>query len=165
MPFDYYPFIGVHPKAPSRPRLLIRVIGPKNENKTNAFAFIDTGANWCFFPRSLAKQLKIKWRKGEKINVHDAAGKRRRGYKHYLSIEFFGIQLDSIPPENILFTDEPILQLNEIPIVFVSHLKEPILGVAGFLDRYVYTMNHAKSRYSVCTALKERACEICRPGK
>lgn len=162
MPFDFYPFIRVHRKAPPKPRLLIKVIEPKSRNEAKGFAFIDSGSNRCLLPFSFAKQLKIKRREGTKVKVYDIAGKRRKGFSYSLLVEIFGVLLDS-SPDNLLFTDDTILRLPETSVVFIKNLKEPILGVIGFLDKYVYTVNHGRMRYSVRTPIVERECEICRP--
>lgn len=163
MPFDFYPFIRVRPDTPPKPRLYISIIEPKTQHEAKGFAFIDSGANHCFLPCSFAKQLKINWRKGTKIKVHGPTGKWIRGYRYLLSIRIYGILLDSLP-DNLLFTDTPKLELREAQVIFTPRLQEPILGVKSFLDMYVYTVNHARERFSVRIPVKDRACEICRPG-
>lgn len=160
-----YPFIGVAPhKKPPKPKFLIKAIDPKTKVEAEDIAFIDSGANSCFFPRSFAKRLKIKWRTGTKITVYDAAGKRRQGYQHLLTIEIYGVLLQS-SPDNVVFNkDEPEFVLDQVPVIFTRRLKESILGVEGFLDRYVYVVNHVKKRFSVHAPNKDSECEICRPG-
>ncbi len=159
-----YPFIGVAPhRKPPKPKFLINVIGPKAQLKAKEIAFIDSGSDRCRLTRSIAKQLKIKWRKGTKVNMHDATGKRRRGYQHLLTIEIYGVELDS-SPDSLLFTDKPVFVLKEVPVVFTRRLKKSILGVEGFLDRYIYVVHHAKKRFSIHAPNKDSECEICRPG-
>jgi hypothetical protein len=159
MPFDFHPFIRRYPKDLPKPRMLIRVVTPKAH--VEGLALIDSGANGCYLPRSFAKVLKINWRKGTKIKVYDATDKRRLGYEHFLTVKFYGTLLDS--PDNVLFTDDLVLVLEETPVTFLRHLREPILGVKGFLDRYIYTLNHIRQRFSVLIPDKGRACEICKP--
>lgn len=159
-----YPFIGVSPhKKPPTPKLLIHVIGPNNQLKAKEIAFIDSGANNCFLTRSMAKELKINWRKGDKKTVIDAAGKRRRGYQHFLTIEIYGVQLNS-SPDNLVFTETPEFVIEDVPVIFTRRLRESILGIEGFLDRYIYVVNHAKKRFSVHAPNKDSKCEVCKPG-
>lgn len=164
MPIDMHPFLPLSQGAKEEPLVHIQIENPNDESAEKIereLGLIDTGADWCYFPRSYAKKLNINLSRRNKMKRGViAAGKKRKGWRHSVKLRVFVTQQTT--PKPVFVVDTPVIDV-EITVVFVHNLKRAILGVRHFLGKYVFTINYNKRRFSMRIADKNRACEICQP--
>lgn len=163
MPIAEYPFIEDLSWSPTwRPHLPIEVVNPDNGAGILAFGAIDTGANACYMPFEYAREMDIELQESNKIQV-DCADVNRDGYKHIVEMRVFGIV--GVSEDEVYVPDNVVIHWPTIEVIFLRDLKNPRLGVKGFLDTYALIMNYQKKKFSLLIPTKDKPCPICQPPK
>ena len=132
MPVKHQTFLRVSGGAdsPARPYLQVRYINPHNGQNTRAWALIDTGADNCVLPSRFAEILGHDLKAGEETKVGGVHGEGV-AYLHTMKIEVSE------------FTTEEVL------ILFVDDLPQPLLGVKSFLSNFKLTVNFPDQYFSL----------------
>jgi len=124
----------------ARPYLKVRYINPRASMNTLAWALIDTGADNCVLPASYAEILGHNLEAGEKTIIGGVSGENV-AYKHTMKIEIPG------------FSTEEVL------ILFVEGLPQPLLGVKNFLSHFKLTVDFPNECFSLerveCTSTND----------
>lgn len=161
MPIVEYPFIADTSWQPSwRPYLPTEFVNPGNGYGILQFSAIDSGARHCFVPFEWAREMNIIL-KGL-CQTFLCADVEREGYKHDLRLRIFGIV--PIHESNLYVPENTVIDIPKIEVVFLRELKNPKLGITGFLDKYVLILNHDRKKFSICLPKEEKPCPICRPA-
>jgi len=145
MPIDNCPFT-LSSKGKHRPFLAVKIINPYNTNK-RAFgvfrtkAIIDTGADMCVIPSTIARILGFKLKDGtpKEMNAVGGSGKTI-AYIHKATIEIYH---PSSKDAQLLYATK------NIPMCFVQNLQVVLLGVNHFLDQFVLTINYPERYFSI----------------
>jgi len=163
MPIVEYPFIADTSWQPTwRPYLPIEFVNPNNGCGVLTFAPIDSGALHCYIPFEWAREMDITLEESDRIDVY-CADVKREGYKYELGMRIFGIV--PVYRDNVFVPENIILGLPEIEVVFLRELKNPRLGVNGFLATYVLILNNRIKKFSIRIPREDRPCTICRPAQ
>ena len=125
------------PDSPARPYLQVRYINPHNGQNTRAWALIDTGADNCVLPSRFAEILGHDLKAGEKTKVGGVHGEGV-AYLHTMKIEVSE------------FSTEEIL------ILFVDDLPQPLLGVKTFLSKFKLTVDFPNKYFSLEKVLQDK---------
>jgi hypothetical protein len=162
MPIVEYPFLAFSPRSPWRPLLPVEIANPHTQQAVQAYAVVDTGATLCAFPVEHADDIGIALRPEDRFPL-ESAGNAREAYGSMVTIRVFAI-LQAVRPD-VYTPPKPVLELVNTRVAFVHGLKGPVLGVQGFLDRYVVTVSYPRYEFSIRVPAEERACKICRPPR
>ena len=117
-----------------RPVLKIRV---RNRNRRRVirsqriWALVDSGADFCVFPRWLADDLGLYWSAGERRPVTTAGG-TAEAYEHIIHIELY---------------DYPRHEFTT-PARFLAHDMElGLLGQRGFFENFHVTLDQSAEKF------------------
>lgn len=141
MPIQNYRFTSVAPGM-SRPMLWIRVLNPGTKFGVYALALVDTGADDCVFPATVAIRLGHNLRSVAAKEIITASG-TAYVYAHTTKIEILGIQPNGLPNNNILYT------IPDTPIDFIQGGDNFLLGTRNFLSRFVLTIDYPRQVFSI----------------
>jgi len=164
MPIVEYPFVFPSQKSTWYPQLPIDVVNTNNGNWTSGFAKIDTGANYCSIPfnTDIVEELGVSLDEKDKTKLICAGLLREDCYKcDTINIKIF--KVIDVSPDDVFIESNLLMTLTPSQVVFIPGLANPILGVKGFLDDYVLTINYQLKKFSIRTPHKYRHCRICRP--
>jgi hypothetical protein len=162
MPIVEYPFLAFAPRSMWRPLLPVEIVNPHTRQAVQAYGVVDTGATVCAFPLENADDIGIKLGPEHRFHL-ESAGNEREAYGYTVMIRVFAI-LQAVR-RDIYTPPTPVIELADTRIAFIRGLKCPVLGVKGFLDRYVVTVNHPRQEFSVRVPSEARVCKICHPPK
>ncbi len=140
MPINNIPFREVEHNNSTffYPYLPISIINPrKKENHVNTYGLIDTGADVCTLPISVAKALGVNLDKLETATTRTASGKAKI-YKYKCIFEIYHPSI-----KKLVYTTE------ETPINFMTKLPMVLLGVDSFLSDFVLKINYPKKIFSI----------------
>jgi predicted aspartyl protease len=143
MPIEHYPFTQIAPDF-SRPMLWIRVSNAHSDTPGILVrAVVDTGADECAFPASIATQLGHQLHKGvTRKTVRTASGKTQ-AFSHTSRVEVLTIRADGLPGTRVLYT------LPETPIDFIQGCESFLLGSRNFLKPFVLTIDYPAEVFSI----------------
>jgi len=125
-----YPFTKTRPDDIARPYLPVTILNQKKNKEINVYALIDTGADECALPASLAPLLGHNLKSGYQKKINTGNG-LTVAYSHRIRIKAF----DFIT--------------NEVLIDFMPNLHIPLLGVKSFLSNFVLTINYKDNKFSL----------------
>ena len=130
MPIDNYPFTVIRRGDIARPYLPITIINPNSSKHLKVYALIDTGADECAFPASLAPLLAHDLQSGKSKKISTGNG-TTLAYSHVnrISIEGFATQ--------------------DILVDFMPNLNIPLLGVRSFLSNFVLKIDYPNKVFSL----------------
>jgi predicted aspartyl protease len=106
-------------------------------------AVVDTGADECAFPASIATQLGHKLHKGVARKTVRTASGETRAFSHTSRVEVLAIRADGLPGTRVLYT------LPETPIDFIQGCESFLLGARNFLKPFVLTINYPAEVFSI----------------
>lgn len=161
MPIVEYPFTYPNIISKAWPRLPIEVFCAKSGSREKDWALIDTGAMNIFLPAEYVKTMNIQMTDENEIEIF-TAGRKRKGHRYKVHINIYRI-LEMGDDDHVYVPENIVVHLNNVAVDFVPSLKYPILGVRGFLEQYVFTINYKREQFSIRTPSKERACKVCWP--
>ena len=125
-------FQRINPGDPPRPLLEVALFNPHSGQKVRVIGLIDTGADECAFPASLANILGHSLESGTKKQVSTGGGKAV-AYSHTISIE-----VNDFKTEDVL-------------IDFIPGLEMPLLGVNSFLSNFILHIDYPRQKFSLKT--------------
>lgn len=125
-----YPFTKTRPDDIARPYLPITIINQEKNKEINVYALIDTGADECALPASLAPILGHNLKSGHKKKINTGNG-LTTAYSHSIRIKVFDFITD------------------EVLIDFMPNLHIPLLGVKSFLSNFVLTINYKDNSFTL----------------
>ncbi len=143
MPIKDYPFTRIAPDC-SRPMLWIRVSNAHSDAPAILVkAVVDTGADECAFPASIASQLGHQLHKGLATKTVRTASGKTRAFSHTSRVEVLAIRADGLPGTKVLYT------LPETPIDFIQGCESFLLGARNFLKPFVLEIDYPAEVFSV----------------
>lgn len=125
-----YPFTRTRPDDIARPYLPATISNQKKNKEINVYALIDTGADECALPASLASLLGYNLKRGYKKKINTGNG-LTVAYSHSIHIKVFDFMTD------------------EVLIDFMPNLHIPLLGVKSFLSNFVLTINYKEGNFTL----------------
>lgn len=143
MPIQQHPFTRISPNY-SRPMLWIRVANDHADVPPIVVkAVVDTGADECAFPASIAVHLGHRLRKGlVRKTVRTASGKTP-AFSHMSRVEVLSIREDGLPGTQVLYA------LREVPIDFIQGCESFLLGTRNFLKPFLLEINYPAEVFSI----------------
>jgi predicted aspartyl protease len=143
MPIRSFPFLKLHPNAPSkRPWLFVNIKNPHTGRSCSTFGLIDTGADECALPASFADLLGHNLTAGETKQINTGNGVTT-AYRHTCTIEILDTNLLFQGKERIVYTIE------EAMVDFMPNLHCALLGVRTFLNQFILTVDYPKQIFSI----------------
>ncbi len=121
MPVHNYPFSVIKPGDIARPYLPITIINPYSDKRLKVYALIDTGADECAFPASLAPIIGHNLQSGHQKKISTGNG-ITVAYGHLTRIEIEGFSTQ------------------DVQVDFMPNLYIPLLGVRSFLGNFFLTI-------------------------
>ena len=137
MPLRNCPLISTYEGSIPRIILPLRIINPYNNKHYKTRGIIDTGADDCSIPAGIAKILGHNLRSGI-VDIAGTAGGDCVTYKHTTTIEI-------LHPD----TDKVICRMEDVLIDYMPKLQEVLLGVTGFLEKFILEINYPKKVFSL----------------
>ncbi len=153
--------LTVNPQTPhfyKRNNLALLRIGLRNDGRiTIPEAFVDTGSQFCLFFSGYAKYLGIEDFKNVSqdriIPIQGITGPQHANLAYFHTIDLlFYKTIRPLKPENAI-----IMHDVEIGFLEKEFVIGGILGVYGFLDRFIFTTN-IKDQYFELEPLFEATC-------
>lgn len=141
MPIKDYPFTHIGAGC-VRPMLWVKVTNPDNGLGFKTLAIVDTGADDCAFPASIAVQLGHKLKSVTPKEIATAGGKTY-AYPHTSRVEI----LEMLP--NGLCGDRVLYSISEAPIDFVVGCEAFLLGRKKFLNNFVLVVDYPRQVFSI----------------
>lgn len=136
MPIKDCPF-SITGNGLCRPVLPVRIINPHTDKSYRTLGIIDTGADECAIPASLAPLLGHNLQAGETKLIRTGNGVTA-SYSHMTKFEIFhpatGEQLYTVP---------------DTPIDFMPNLHVVLLGVNSFLSRFILNIDYPRMKFSI----------------
>lgn len=143
MPIRNYPFTRIASDR-SRPMLWIRVSNAHgNTPAILVKAVVDTGADKCAFPASIATQLGHKLHKGLARKTVRTASGRTQAFSHTSRVEVLAIRANGLPGTKVLYT------LAATPIDFIQRCESFLLGTRSFLKPFVLEIDYPAEVFSL----------------
>ncbi len=137
MPLRNCPLTSIYEGSLPRIILPIRIINPHNNKHYKTRGIIDTGADDCSIPAGIAKILGHILKSGI-VDIAGTAGGDCVTYKHTTTIEV-------LHPD----TDEVIYSMENVLIDYMPKLQEVLLGVSGFLEKFILEINYPNNVFSL----------------
>lgn len=149
MQIKNYPFTSL--RGRDRPMLLVRISDSDGTKRTvPLLAKIDTGCDGCIFPFDIAEELGYDIKSAEQVPVETTSIPTEAHRIDSMMIEVIGMSTDGSPDEKILY------RIPKVPIYFVKNTKQFLLGVEGFLDQFVLTVDYPNRVFSLVTQDKNQ---------
>jgi len=136
-----YPFTPVSDEI-ARPILWIRVINRDANRSVITPAIIDTGADECGFPASIANGLGYKLKSVPLKTIVTANGKTV-AYPHPAKVDILAMDSTGQPTYDVVHT------IDEIPIDFIEGLEGFLLGTRNFLSDFILTIDYPQQIFSI----------------
>jgi predicted aspartyl protease len=130
VPSRSYPFTSLRPGQRPRPLLPVTIENPATGKKIWTLALIDTGADECALPISLAGRLGHTLERGAAKTVATAGGEIT-AHSHTAKI-----------------TVEGLVAL-EATVDFIPGLGTPLLGVNSFLSSLILTVDYPRQTFTL----------------
>lgn len=130
MPARDYPFTALRPGQRPRPFLPVTIENPATGKRVWTLALIDTGADECALPASLAGRLGHTLERGAAKTVATAGGEIV-AHRHTARIAVEG------------------LVTLEATVDFIPSLGTPLLGVNSFLSGLILTVDYPRQMFSL----------------
>jgi len=134
-----YPFVSFADESgnvvrPPSTYLPVRVSNPHSDGSVMVYALIDTGADQCAFPESLAVEL------GHDFQGKGVASEITVGVSGSTDVFLHTFDIDILMPDRkTIFASFENMLISCVPVEIPS-----LLGVAGCLDHFVVTINYPK---------------------
>ncbi|MBI4682583.1 MAG: hypothetical protein HY757_05730 [Nitrospirae bacterium] len=120
-----------------RPILPICIINPHTSKQLKTYGLIDTGADECAVPASMADLLGHNLQSGQSKIISTGNGETI-AFSHTTSFEVYH------PSTNkLLYT------LADTPIDFMPNLPVVLLGVNNFLNKFILNIDYPKKTFSI----------------
>jgi predicted aspartyl protease len=132
-----YPFRPLTLYDDPHPYMPIRITNPHTGKSCDAYGLIDTGADACFIPGWLAKQLGHDLAKGVHPSKIMTGNGEAMAAEHTLRLE----AKDS-RGASVFVVDDALIQV-------MPNLNVILLGVSMFLEHFVRTVNYPKQTFSL----------------
>ena len=136
MPISNFPFTDIG-DGYARPFLLTRIINPFNGSNLLCFGLVDTGADDCSVPASVAKTLGHNLQAGHQRGIGTGNG-MATAYAHTVRFEI-------LHP----ISQAPLYIIPDTPIDFMPNLPIVLLGVQNFLSRFILNIDYPKKTFSI----------------
>ncbi len=136
MPIIEFPFVKFSPDALGRPILPVKIHNPHTGNSFITWGIVDTGADECAIPATLANELGHTLEKGSQKRVSTGAGPNT-AFAHTTKIDILSLQ------EAVLYSIE------ETPVDFMPNLHCVLLGVRNFLNHFILTIDYPNQKFSI----------------
>ena len=131
-----FPLIIDADKDTCRAYIKIELVNPHSGLKFKTNGIIDTGADKCAIPASLAKELGHDLCAGNERTITTVNGPTEV-YEHTTSINVFEFDLIKLEYSDII-----ALSTCETVIDYAPKLKTVLLGYKGFLEHYVFEVDY-----------------------
>jgi len=134
-----YPFVTFADESgnvvrPASPYLPVRVSNPHSGVSAVVYALIDTGADQCAFPESLAVEL------GHDFQGEGVATEITVGVSGSTDVFLHTFDIDILMPDRkTTFVSMQNMIISCVPVEI-----PPLLGVAGCLDHFVLTIDYPR---------------------
>lgn len=136
MPIVEFPFIKFSTDDLGRPILPVRIHNPHTGRFFVTWGIVDTGADECAIPATLANELGHTLERGSQKIVNTGAGPNT-AFAHTTRIDILSLQKD------ILYS------IKETPIDFMPNLHCVLLGVRNFLNHFILTVDYPNQKFSI----------------
>jgi len=136
MPIKNFPFTKVTDNY-YLPMLNINIINPHSRKYLSTKGLIDTGADECAIPASLAKILGHNLTAGNKKTIHTGNGVTK-AYSHTTKFEILHYASNKV-----------IYNIKDTPIDFLPNLHVVLLGVKSFLSNFILSIDYPKKVFSI----------------
>ena len=136
MPISDCPFLCFSDNI-YRPILALRIINPHSEIGYKTFGIVDTGADECAIPASVAPLLDHNLQEGNTKPINTGNG-TTTAYTHTTKFEIY-----HPVTAKLLYT------VNDTPIDFMPNLSVVLLGVSSFLSRFILTVDYPAKTFSI----------------
>jgi len=121
--------------------LYLRIGNPRTRLSFHTMALIDTGADACAVPAGFAMSLGLDLETGAVKRVGTASGVAK-AYSHRCKVEVFDTTaLQAGRPTVVYIADD-------LNVDFLPKLRTVLLGVRGFLDRFVLSVDYPNRTFS-----------------
>lgn len=132
-----YPFRPLSRCDSPHPYIPIRITNPHTGKSCNAYGLVDTGADACFVPGWLAKQVGHDLAKGvNPSNIMTGNGEAAAA-QHTMRIE-----AKDRTGASLFVVDNALIQV-------MPNLNVILLGVSMFLEHFLLTVNYPKQTFSI----------------
>lgn len=139
------PFLRIGCDTPYQPFLFIRVTNPDNDFSDTMLALVDTGAEDCCLPGTIAKKLGHDLTNVQGKSILGVSGSCT-AYPHTSIIDVLSV---SGTYEKPALSHDVVLSLGPRCFDFVEGLSIAILGVSSFLKDYILTIDYPAKKFSV----------------
>jgi predicted aspartyl protease len=119
--------------------LPIKIINPRNSKFMKTWGLVDTGASECALPSRIADLLGHDLIMGKMKEINTGNG-MAQAYCHTSTIEVYH-------PQHL--NDPSIFRMENVLIDFMLNLDVPLLGVRGFLSKFILKINYPKRIFSL----------------
>lgn len=120
-----------------RPILPINIINPHTGKNLNTYGIIDTGADECAVPASMASLLGHNLQSGTSKTISTGNGETI-AFSHTTTFEIYHPS-----------TNELLYTLADTPIDFMPNLSVVLLGSNNFLSKFVLNVNYPQKEFSI----------------
>ncbi|MCK5603024.1 hypothetical protein KAR91_14165, partial [Candidatus Pacearchaeota archaeon] len=121
-----------------RPLLPIQITNPHTGVNYKTYGLIDTGADDCAVPASLAQIVGHNLIAGQLKEIRTGNGVTK-AYAHTTKIDIFHIN-DSV---------NPVFTIHDTPVDFMPNLHCVLLGVENFLSQFILTVDYPNKSFSI----------------
>ncbi len=122
--------------------LAVRITNPDNGLSIDTYGLIDTGADDCSLPASLAKSLGHNLVAGDAKEVVTCGGVITV-YSHTCTIEIFNT--NELANGHFVV----VYKIDRTPIDFMPNLTCTLLGTKSFLNRFILTVDYPNKSFSI----------------
>ena len=137
---------GAFPDTTTTKRPVLFLTLQRNNLSVNALALVDSGADECLFPASLAGQLGIAIPNQNSFVFSGTADAPQLAY-----FERVTVQVWNVPPAGGLRTIAFTFELYAGFCETLEHVGMGLLGQNGFFSRHVVTINNAENYFDIAT--------------
>ena len=130
-------FSRIFSTSMSHPALPIKIVNPHTGKFYQTYALIDTGADECALPASIASIIGHNLTQGTAKYIGTGNG-TTASYSHTTTLEIFN------PDTNLLtFT------VNDMPVDYMPNLNIALIGVRNFLSNYKLHLDYPAQKFSI----------------
>jgi len=121
----------------SRPILPVRIVNPHTGKSYRTHGIVDTGADECAIPASIAQILGHDLFAGQTKYIRTGNGVTA-AYPHSTKFEIFHPA-----------SGELLYTVDDTPVDFMPNLHVVLLGANNFLNRFVLTIDYPRQSFSI----------------
>ncbi len=136
MPIANTPFTTLEDSF-RRPYLSVKIINPCTGKGYKTYGLVDTGADECAVPASIANIIGHNLQAGEPKYI-DTGNGTTIAYKHITKFEIYHT-----------ITHELLYTVQDTPIDFMPNLHMVLLGANNFLSKFILKVNYPKNVFSI----------------